>query len=462
MSPTSFDRRLYEKYDVAGPRYTSYPTAPHFHAGFGEAAYRRLAAASNEDPIPRPLSLYVHIPFCHSLCYYCACNKVITRHTGKAEVYLHYLERELALQAGLFDSDRPLRQLHLGGGTPTYFDDRQLWRLMQAVGKLFSVPDPDEREYSIEIDPRSLGENTVGLLAELGFNRMSIGVQDFDPIVQQAVNRLQSLEQTWDVIQDARQHDFGSISLDLIYGLPKQTMRGFDTTLDSVLGMRPDRLSLYSYAHLPERVKAQRLIREQDLPSPEEKLGILQLAIERLSDAGYRYIGMDHFALPGSELSQALDNDTLHRNFQGYSTHAECDLVGVGVSAIGQIGHSYSQNAPVLADYYAVMDQGRLPVARGYQLSFDDRLRRVLIQQIMCRQRVDFHAIERTFDVDIPTYFAAELVALEGLAEDGLVRCDGAALTILPPGRLLLRNIAMVFDRYLREQTAPVRYSRTI
>ncbi len=462
MSPSTFDRGLYEKYDVAGPRYTSYPTAPHFHAGFGEAAYRRLAAASNEDPIPRPLSLYVHIPFCHSLCYYCACNKVITRHIRKAEVYLHYLERELAMHGPLFDGDRPLRQLHLGGGTPTYLDDRQLWRLMQAIGRNFSVPEPYQREYSVEIDPRRLGANTVGLLAELGFNRMSIGVQDFDPVVQRAVNRIQSLEQTRDVVDQARRHQFGSISFDLIYGLPLQTVRGFDATLDSVLEIRPDRLSLYSYAHLPDRVKAQRMIRDVDLPSAEEKLGILQLAIERLSDAGYRYIGMDHFALPDSELARALDNNTLHRNFQGYSTHADCDLVGVGVSAISQIGQSYSQNVSVLADYYAVMDQGRLPVVRGYQLSFDDRLRRAMIQQIMCRREVDFSVIERTFGVEVNVYFAAELAALAGQEEDGLLQREARRLTILPPGRLLLRNIAMVFDRHLQEHAPPVRYSRTI
>lgn len=462
MSAIPFNRRLYQKYDVAGPRYTSYPTAPHFHTGFGEAAYRQVAAGSNEDPIPRPLSLYAHIPFCHSLCYYCACSKIITRHTAKAEIYLHYLERELAMQGPLFDPDRPLQQLHLGGGTPTYMDDRQLWRLMQAVGRHFSLADAEQREFSVEVDPRAVGDETVAVLAELGFNRISVGVQDFDPEVQQAVNRVQSLEQTVQVIEDARQNRYRSVSLDLIYGLPKQNLDRFAATLEHVLEIRPDRLSIYNYAHLPERVKAQRMIVTQDLPSPEEKLEILAYTVDRLTGAGYRYIGMDHFALPDSDLSKALANGTLQRNFQGYSTHADCDLIGIGMTSIGKIGDSYSQNLRDLKDYYAALDAGRLPVARGYLLNADDRLRREVIEQIMCRAWLEFSAIEHAYDIQFADYFRDELAALQDMENDGLLRRRTEGLEILPAGRLLLRNIAMVFDRYLWAGEQPVRYSRTV
>ncbi|MCC5859367.1 MAG: oxygen-independent coproporphyrinogen III oxidase [Ectothiorhodospiraceae bacterium] len=462
MSAIPFNRRLYKKYDVAGPRYTSYPTAPHFHTGFGEAAYHRVCAGSNEDPIPRPLSLYVHIPFCHSLCYYCACSKIITRHTAKAEIYLHYLERELAMQGALFDRDRQLLQLHLGGGTPTYMDDRQLWRLMQTVARNFSMAEPEQREFSIEVDPRAVGDETVAVLAELGFNRISVGVQDFDPEVQQAVNRLQSLEQTVKVIEDARRSHYRSVSLDLIYGLPKQSLGRFAATLDHVIQIRPDRLSVYNYAHLPERVKAQRMIVTEDLPSPEEKLEILAYTVDRLTREGYRYIGMDHFALPDSDLAQALDNGTLQRNFQGYSTHADCDLVGIGMTSIGKVGNSYSQNLRDLKTYYSALDAGRLPVARGYLLNEDDLLRRDVISQIMCRAWLDFSAMERAYGIDFKDYFAEELSALQDMESDGLLRRHGAGLEILPAGRLLLRNIAMVFDRYLWAGEQTVRYSRTV
>ncbi len=462
MSAIPFNRRLHKKYDVAGPRYTSYPTAPHFHTGFGEAAYHQVCAGSNEDPIPRPLSLYVHIPFCHSLCYYCACSKIITRHTAKAEIYLHYLERELAMQGALFDRDRQLLQLHLGGGTPTYMDDRQLWRLMQTVARNFSMAEPEQREFSIEVDPRAVGDETVAVLAELGFNRISVGVQDFDPEVQQAVNRLQSLEQTVKVIEDARRAQYRSVSLDLIYGLPKQSLHRFAATLDHVIDIRPDRLSVYNYAHLPERVKAQRMIVTEDLPSPEEKLEILAYTVDRLTRAGYRYIGMDHFALPDSDLAQALDNDTLQRNFQGYSTHADCDLVGIGMTSIGKVGNSYSQNLRDLKTYYSALDAGRLPVARGYLLNEDDLLRRDVIGQIMCRAWLDFSALERAYGIDFKDYFANELSALQGMENDGLLRRHGDGLEILPAGRLLLRNIAMVFDRYLWAGEQTVRYSRTV
>ncbi|WP_290651228.1 oxygen-independent coproporphyrinogen III oxidase [Aquisalimonas sp.] len=461
-APAVFDRPLYEKYDVPGPRYTSYPTAPHFHAGVDAEAYAAAARRSNDDPVPRPLSLYVHIPFCHSLCYYCACNKIITRHREKAEIYLHYLERELALQAALFDRDRPLRQLHLGGGTPTFMDDRQLWRLMQAISRHFSLAPPREREFSIEIDPRAVGPGTMQVLGGLGFNRMSLGVQDFDPAVQAAVNRVQPAELVQGVIEQGRAAGMASLSLDLIYGLPHQSVATFDATLDEVLSIRPDRLSVYNYAHLPERVKAQRLIARETLPSPQGKLAILEHTVGRLTDAGYVAIGLDHFALPGSDLAQAMDNNTLQRNFQGYSTHAECDLVAVGATAIGNIGAHYSQNASHLRSYYALLDSGQIPVVRGCELGFDDRLRRAVIERLMCRTWVDAREIERLFGIHFSEYFEPELKALAPLEADGLLQRHSAGIRVLPTGRLLLRNIAMVFDRYLHQHAAQVRYSRTV
>ena len=462
MDALPFDRALQVKYDVQGPRYTSYPTAPHFSTAFRAPEYAAAVAESNAEPLPRPLSLYIHVPFCESLCYYCACNKIITRHRHKAETYLTYLERELALQGALFDDDRSVCQLHLGGGTPTYFSDRQLWRLMQAIARGFPLAGGADREFSIEVDPRAVRPDTVAVLAGLGFNRLSIGVQDFDPAVQKAVNRVQSIGQTRAVVEQARVNGFGSVSLDLIYGLPRQSVESFGRTLDLVLEMRPDRLSVYNYAHLPERVRAQRLIRTEDLPAPGEKLSIFASVVDRLSAAGYRTIGMDHFALPDSDLAAAMDAGILQRNFQGYSTHAECDLIGVGVSAIGRIGESFGQNVTRLRPYYEALEQGRLPVERGFTLDFDDRLRAAVISAIMCRTWVDFGAIAQRFEIDFRGYFQPELDALAPMQRDGLVTVQERGLRIHPRGRLLLRNVAMVFDRYLREARAEVKYSRTI
>ncbi|MCP1674957.1 oxygen-independent coproporphyrinogen-3 oxidase [Natronocella acetinitrilica] len=462
MSVVPFDRALQQKYDRPGPRYTSYPTAPQFHHGFDAVQYAAAALESNAVPLPRPLSLYVHVPFCESLCYYCACNKIVTRHRGKADVYLDYIERELALQAALFDGDRTVQQLHLGGGTPTYLSARQLWRLMQSIAHHFRLAAGKEREFSIEIDPRAVDEDTMEVLAELGFNRISLGVQDFDPRVQAAVNRLQSEEETRRVIEQARTNGVHSISLDLIYGLPLQTVKSFDATLDRVLDIRPDRLSIYSYAHLPERVRAQRLIRTEDLPPAGEKLSILGHSINRLNAAGYRTIGMDHFALPDNELSRAMDAGTLQRNFQGYSTHADCDLIGIGVTAIGKVADSYSQNVKHLNRYYAELDAGRLPLERGVLLDFDDRLRRAVIEAVMCRWEVDYASFEDDYNIAFQDYFAPELVSLDEMESDGLVTREPGRLRIQPRGRLLLRNVAMVFDRYLRTATPIVQYSRTV
>lgn len=454
--------RLLTRYDVAGPRYTSYPTAPHFRDDFGPADYAGIAVASNGDPIPRPLSLYAHIPFCHSLCYYCACSKIITRHPEKADVYLHYLEREITLQARLFDADRTVLQLHLGGGTPTYLDDHQLWRLMSAIDRQFTLKRSADREFSIEIDPRAVRPETIPVLGDLGFNRISIGVQDFDPVVQAAVNRIQPREQTVRVMEQAREAGFHAISLDLIYGLPRQTPASFDRTLSQVLELRPERLSVYSYAHLPDRIRAQRLIRQADMPAPTDKLRMLELTIERLTEAGYRHIGMDHFALPDSELARALDNGSLQRNFQGYSTHGDCDLIGLGMTSIGSISGCYHQNVHGLRDYYAALDRGELPIVRGLVPDEEDRLRRAVIQQILCRAWLDFQEIEQAFEINFAGHFAWELEAMKPLEQDELIRLGERGVEILPLGRLLLRNIAMVFDARLRQGLAPVQHSRTV
>ncbi|MCK8515617.1 oxygen-independent coproporphyrinogen III oxidase [Methylonatrum kenyense] len=462
MPALPFDAALYRKYDMPGPRYTSYPTAPHFRPDFDEAAYREEARASNERLIPRPLSVYVHIPFCHSLCYYCACSKIITRRPEKAGIYLDYLERELALQGALFDTDRLVTQLHLGGGTPTYLDDRQLRRLMHAIGHHFPIAPDRAREFSVELDPRALGPETVSVLRDLGMNRVSLGVQDVDPVVQRAINRIQPEEQVEATIHQARDAGFRSINLDLIYGLPHQTLAGFDATLDAVLRWRPERLSVYNYAHLPSRVKAQKLIREGDLPSPGEKLEILQHTVERLTGAGYRFIGMDHFALPEDGLSRAMEDGSLQRNFQGYSTHADCDLVALGVTGIGMVGDAYSQNHAHLNAYYRALDAGRLPVARGYRLSADDLLRRAVIEAIMCRSNIVFEPFEVEFEIDFRYYFRDELSMLEPMERDGLLRQHADRLEILPTGRLLLRNIAMIFDAYLGREQVVVQYSRTV
>ncbi|HYW92267.1 MAG TPA: oxygen-independent coproporphyrinogen III oxidase [Gammaproteobacteria bacterium] len=447
-----FDRDLLRKYDISGPRYTSYPTAPQFHDGFGVADYREAAEHSNGELIPRPLSLYLHIPFCRTVCFYCGCNRVITGNYRHAGEYLARLEREIRLQAPLFDSDRVVEQLHFGGGTPTYLGGEDMARLMAALGQAFPLSREDGREFSIEIDPRTVSRGKVAQLAGLGFNRMSLGVQDFDPAVQAAVNRIQSVEQTAECIDAAREAGFGSVNLDLIYGLPRQTLESFERTLLTVLALRPERLAVYNYAHLPELFKVQRQIRAEEIPDPETKLALLELTIDRLTEAGYVYIGMDHFALPDDELSRAQRGGGLHRNFQGYSTHAECDLIGLGVSAIGRVGDTYSQNLRDLDGYYDALDSARQPLWRGIVLTADDRLRRDVINAIMCHSAVDFRDFERRQGIRFRSHFAAELEDLAPLAADGLVEIDDTGLAVTPLGRLLLRNVAMVFDAYLRDR----------
>ncbi len=461
-----FNAELLRRYDRPGPRYTSYPTAPQFSNAFGEAQLREAAAASNGDPIPRRLSLYVHVPFCVSPCFYCGCNRIITRDKSRAETYLARLYREIDMTAALFDRDREVVQLHLGGGTPNFMDPSQIGELVDALRRQFHFARPEESDISIELDPRFVSPADIAELGRIGFNRASFGVQDFDPVVQQAVNRIQSVEETRAVVDACRANGFRSVNVDLIYGLPKQNPEGFARTLDTVLEMRPDRLAVYGYAHLPEVFRPQNQIKAEDLPSPEQKLGLLELAITRLSAGGYEYIGMDHFALPDDDLAMAQARGSLHRNFMGYTTHADSDLIGMGVSAISHIGDTFSQNPRDLPSWQFAIDEGRLPVFRGMQLDEDDVIRADLIQQLMCQAEVPMGALERRHAIDFRDYFADSLASMKPLEEDGLVRVEHDRIKVTGRGRLLLRNIAMCFDRYLTpapaESDSRPRFSRAI
>ncbi|WP_262381123.1 MULTISPECIES: oxygen-independent coproporphyrinogen III oxidase [unclassified Pseudomonas] len=461
MKAFEFNRALVQKYDRPGPRYTSYPTAPQFHSAFALDDYQQAVAASNQALAPKALSVYIHIPFCQSLCYYCGCHKIITRKTHRAVEYLGYLKREIQMQAALFDRARPLTQLHLGGGTPTYLDDGQLAELMDCLAQGFSLDTSDNHEFSIEVDPRTISVERIHNLRGLGFNRLSFGVQDFDADVQAAVNRVQSEEQIVQLVLAARQARFKSISVDLIYGLPLQTVASFDVTLGKLIALRPDRVAAYSYAHLPTQIRAQRMIRPEDMPPPERKLELLELTIRRLTEAGYVYIGMDHFALPDDELALARANGTLQRNFQGYSTHADCDLIGLGVSAIGKVGDSYSQSVKELSQYYARIDAGLLPVQRGYRLNADDVLRRDVINGLMCHGRIDFAGVEAGHAIRFTEYFAHALSRLDEQVADGLLHIEDDAVQLLPQGQLMVRSVAMAFDAYLGGQQKG-QFSRTV
>ena len=456
-----FDVDLIKRYDKSGPRYTSYPTAPQMSTATGEAEYRQVASGTNLAKPPRPLSLYFHLPFCNTVCYYCGCNKIVTKDRSRAKPYLERLMREIELLGQVYDRQRPVTQLHWGGGTPTFISHEEMEALMQATGKHFSLLGDDNGEYSIELDPREVRPGTIALLRRLGFNRMSMGVQDFDARVQKAVNRMQPEETSLSVLREARQQGFQSINMDLIYGLPFQTVDSFSTTLDKIIDADPDRLSVFNYAHLPTMFKPQRRINEDDLPSAAVKLEILQMAIEKLTDAGYVYIGMDHFAKPDDELALAQDSGTLYRNFQGYSTHAECDLVGMGVTAISMVGDSYWQNLKSESEYSAALDAGRLPVFRGLQLNDDDRLRREVIMQLICHFHLEFGPVEQQFGVVFGEYFAHELDDLARMQVDGLLDLTGSGIHVKDKGILLIRNICMVFDIYARRQ-AENQYSKVI
>lgn len=456
-----FDIDMIRRYDKAGPRYTSYPTAVAFNESFAEPDYCEQARASHRTDSVAPLSLYFHIPFCDTVCYYCACNKVVTKNRARAVEYLEFLNQEIEMQAALFDTGRRVEQLHWGGGTPTFLNHEQIRALMAHIGRNFTLLDSDSRDYSIEIDPRSVTPDTIGLLSQCGFNRFSLGVQDVDPAVQQAVNRIQPIEQTLSAIENCRRVNAKSVSVDLIYGLPLQTVDGFSNTLDTIIDISPDRISLFNYAHLPALFKVQKQISESELPSAQGKLDILRNSIDQLTNAGYLYIGMDHFARPDDELSLAQSAGHLHRNFQGYTTHAGCDLIAMGVSAISSVHGSYSQNEKNLDNYYQRLRNGRLPVAKGLVLTEDDKLRRHIIQQVSCHFSLDFGSIDRLFDIDFAEAFSTELTELTSLADDGLLTLRPDGFTVTPAGRMLVRTICMVFDNHLRNQTAK-RFSRVI
>lgn len=453
---------LLRRFDVAGPRYTSYPTADRFVEAFGAADYAQALAQRRAGPaaLALPLSLYVHIPFCESLCYYCACNKIITKHKSKAAGYLRYLSREIDLHVAQLGLGQPVTQLHLGGGTPTFLSDDELRELMAMLRRSFAMAPGGE--YSIEVDPRTVSAQRLALLAELGFNRLSFGVQDFDPDVQKAVHRIQPASQVFNLVEEARAIGFDSINVDLIYGLPRQTPESFARTLAQVQQLRPDRIALYAYAHLPERFKPQRRIVPAELPGGAAKVAMLSQSLAAFLAAGYVYVGMDHFALPTDALAVAKRQGRLHRNFQGYSTQPDCDLIGLGVSAIGRIGATYSQNAKTMEEYCDHLDQGRLPVVRGLALSRDDLARRAVIMALMCQGQVLFEPIELAWLIDFKSYFAAELEQLKALADQGLVTLDGTGVQVTAQGWFFVRAVAMVFDRYLQADRNRAKFSRII
>ena len=461
--PTAQDIEISEalirRFDRSGPRYTSYPTADRFFQDFPAQPYihelsRRALSSSNP-----PLSVYLHIPFCQSLCYFCACNKIITQDRSKSEQYLDYLLREIDMVTQYMGEDRRTEQLHLGGGSPTFLDNEQLARLMAKLKEHFAFT--DDAELGIEIDPRTLADGTLQNLAALGFNRTSFGVQDFDPQVQKAINRIQPFEMVKRAIEDGRAAGFQSINTDLIYGLPLQTLDSFAVTINSLVQLRPDRIALYNYAHLPTRFKAQRLINEEELPDADQRLQLFLMSSQRLLDAGYVYIGLDHFALPSDELNLARLDGSLHRNFQGYTTRAACDLVSFGVSSIGQVGSMHVQNARSLRNYYADIDRGRLPIERGIVMQQDDRLRAEVIMHLMCSMPVPIVRLEARYGIDFASYFAGELQELNSYAEAGLLTVDSQSIQVTPKGRLFVRAYSMVFDKYLSQESG-ARYSRLI
>ena len=456
------DEDLIRRFNKLGPRYTSYPSADRFHTQFSNADYIAQLQARAANPTPAPLSVYVHLPFCASLCYYCACNKVVTKDRSRSAVYLQYLEKELALLSQYMPEQQLTTQLHLGGGTPTFLSQDELAQLMQMLRKYLQFT-PDA-ELGIEIDPRTIDAPGMQFLASLGFNRTSLGVQDFDAAVQQAVHRVQPLAMVQQALQASREHGFESVNFDLIYGLPKQTLASFDATLSQVIALAPDRIALYNYAHLPSRFKPQRRILEADLPSAEQRLQIFMLSLRRLLDAGYQYIGLDHFAKPDDSLAKAMHGASLHRNFQGYTTQAECDLLALGVSAIGKLGNTYSQSLRSLDDYYAALDAGQLPLEKGFLLSQDDILRRHVIMDLMCCKTLDFAAIQQEFGIDFRQYFAPEIARLEEFVALGLITLDDKQLAITPRGRMFVRAVAMVFDDFLNRSnlSSGATYSKVI
>lgn len=459
---TIFDKTLLQRYDCTGPRYTSYPTAVQFSNSIDAEDYTRWANDSNDNPIPSPLSLYFHIPFCNTVCYYCGCSKIVTQDKSRADDYVGLLIKELELQGKLFAEDRMVSQMHWGGGTPTFLDNDTIRRTLTTAKKQFDFVAEETGEFSIEVDPRTVDPERIGELRDMGFNRISFGVQDFNDKVQQAVHRVQDFHLVTDNIVAAQQTGFDSINLDLMYGLPHQSVDSFDATLENTINIGPDRIAVYNYAHMPELFKPQRRIDADDLPSAEEKLAILQLTIDKLQQAGYVYIGMDHFARADDALVRAQQQGTLHRNFQGYSTQSDCDIIAMGITAISTIGDNYAQNARGIEDYQELLEQDRIPVFRGIELEPDDILRKQIINQLLCHFELDIIALEKRWRFDFMDYFESALPALQQMQSDGLLTLDATRLVITARGRLLARNICMEFDRYLTERKAEERYSRVI
>lgn len=458
MPKLEFDTELIQRYDTSGPRYTSYPTAVQFNTEFGIPDYQQQARLSNASD--RALSLYFHIPFCDTICFYCACNKIVTKNRKHAQPYLDTLYKEIAMQAALFDQNRIVDQLHWGGGTPTFISPAQMRELMQHTRQHFNLRTDDKGEYSIEVDPREANRDIILLLRELGFNRISLGVQDFNENVQVAVNRIQSIEQTSEVMDAARESGFHSISLDLIYGLPRQSLETFMQTLDTVVALNPDRLSIFNYAHLPDLFKTQRQINASELPDAKTKLAILETCIEKLGSAGYQYIGMDHFAKPDDELARAQNNGTLYRNFQGYSTHANCDLIGLGITSIGKVNDCYSQNVKTVQEYEQLVNSNKLPVFRGLVLDEDDKLRREIITQLICHYQVNIKSVEQSHGINFREYFREAIDTLQQMQKDELLTIDANFIQVKPKGCLLIRNICMAFDKYL--SSAGKQFSKVI
>ncbi len=461
-APVQFDGELIGRLNKSGPRYTSYPTADRFSTSFDYRDYLQAVASLRTRGSDKPLSLYVHIPFCDTVCYYCACNKIVTKNRDKAAVYLSYLKREIEMQGRLFTGMNQVEQLHFGGGTPTYLSDSQMSELMAHLRRWFQFAPDSVGEYGIEVDPRTVSRERIFSLRAQGFNRISLGVQDYDPEVQAAVNRVQPEHETQAIIDAARDAGFRSVSIDLIYGLPKQNCETMAHTLAKVIKAAPDRIAIYNYAHLPHLFKPQRRIQAADMPDPDTRLAMLGLCIDTLAAAGYVYIGMDHFARPADDLAVAQVQGRLHRNFQGYSTHADMDMVACGVSAISAVAATYSQNVKSLDAYYDLIDRNELPVERGIRLTMDDALRRTIIQMLMCQFELSRQAIEQAYPIGFADYFAEELVRLRAMEADGLVVLEPDWITVTPKGRLLVRNVCMVFDRYLGQGAAAARHSRTI
>jgi oxygen-independent coproporphyrinogen-3 oxidase len=462
FSGPKIDKNLLQRFDVAGPRYTSYPTADRFVDAFGSEEL--IVALQGRQGSPgggkAPLSIYIHLPFCESLCYYCACNKIITKHRSKAAIYLEYLYKEMDLVVAQVGKGLPVSQLHFGGGTPTFLSDAELSALLKAIRERFKLTPGGE--FSIEVDPRTINAQRLSHLHEIGFSRLSFGVQDFDLAVQKSVNRVQPAEQVFELVAQSRAMGFDSINVDLIYGLPKQSVSTFDKTLEQVVALSPDRIALYAYAHLPARFKPQRRIDSAAIPSADSKVGMLAQSLATLQAAGYVYIGMDHFAKPEDPLAVAKRQGRLHRNFQGYSTQPDCDLLAFGVSSISKIGPVYAQNSKTLEEYYDLLDANLLPVVRGLELTRDDIVRRGVIMALMCQGSISYESINLAFLVDFKKYFKKEMEELAQFEQDGQVSLDESGITVTSLGWYFVRGIAMVFDKYMQASLDRAKFSKIL